>query len=246
MNRSANRKAKGKSLHRWKAVSAGVLAVVLLGTLGGVGQQAPETSPEMALALFRSRVEAHLSETMRPAGKSREKATPVDLRPADAMFLQLLLIQARDAAAHQSLDRLSGWSKSIQSRFETQNAPSLDVDVVRFAEARMAAESARIEAEQKRMVERANSLMGRPPAAPLTALLPAPGEDLPEGVEKQQKDLLAQGEELISKMYKSYEFGGISVTSLMEYEHGLYQLEVEYRQQVARAAVKLESEDPAR
>jgi hypothetical protein len=157
------------------------------------------------------------------------------------VFLQLLLIQARGAAARQSQDRLSGWSQAIQSRFEMQTASALDRDVVLFSLARMAAEAARIEAELKQVTQRANSLIDRPATAPLTALLPVSEGDA-DGMERRQKDLLEQGQELIAKMYKSYQFGGISVTSLMEYEKELYETEVEYRQGVARAAVRAAEE----
>ena len=220
----------------------GLFCAVLPGGEQAIGQTTVLAPEELTLAQFRSRVENHLSEAARAGGRSREKPPPVDLRAADEVFLQLLLIQARGAAARQSQDRLSGWSQAIQSRFEMQTASALDRDVVLFSVARMAAEGARLEAELKQIVERANSLIGRPATAPLTALLPVSGEDLADGIEKPRKDLLEQGQELIAKMYKSYQFGGISVTSLMEYEKELYETEVEYRQEVARAAVKAAGE----
>ncbi len=223
----------------------GLLCATLPGGERAISQTSALAPEELTLAQFRSLVENHLSETARAGGKSREKTPPVDLHASNEVFLQLLLVQARSAAARQSQDRLSGWSKSIQSRFETQTAPALDRDVVLFSEARMAAEGARIEAEWKRIVERANSLMGRPATAPLVALLPASDDTLADGVEKQQKDLLEQGQELVAKMYKSYQFGGISVTSLMEYEKELYETEVEYRQEVARAALQAADGPPS-
>jgi outer membrane protein TolC len=190
-------------------------------------------------------VATHLSEAARSTPKSRdtsrEKVPPPDLRPAEELFLQLLLVQARVAAAHQSVDRLAGWRKSIESRFQTQNAPELDVDTIRFAEARMSAESARIEAEEKRLVAQANFVMGRSAASPVVALLPVAPDDPADGAEKRQKDILAQGEELISKLYKSYQFGGIPLIALLWNEQELYKTEIGYRSDVARDAVRPET-----
>jgi hypothetical protein len=171
--------------------------------------------------------------------KSREKVPPPDLRSADDLFLQLLLNQANDAAVRQSLDRLSGWRKSIESRFQTQNVPELDVDTIKFAEAKRTAESARVEAEQKRIVDQADAMMGHPASSPFQALLPpaAGADDPPNALEKQQRDLLGQGEELIVKQFKAYEFGGIALGNLLWQEQQLYQTELEYRAGVARDAV---------
>ena len=220
--------------------------LILVQAPPGVCQTAtdsfPDASNELTLDQFRSLVSAHLSQVSRGTNKSRDPKPSPDLRPADEVFFQLLMIQAKDAAAHQSIDRLSGWSKSIQSRFETQNAPELDVEVVRFEEARMSAEAARTEAEQNRIIDRANRLLGRPANTPLVALLPDSGGQESSAVESQAKEVLAQGEELVAKMYKNYQFGGISVTSLMEYEKVLYEFELEYREALARNAMKPASE----
>ncbi|MBI4478922.1 MAG: hypothetical protein HY651_02765 [Acidobacteria bacterium] len=237
---SMYRKCRGKLRVQPKLpwLSAMRTLLLLLYCSAGRGQTAPDSSTELTLAQFRGLVATRLSETSRAATKSREKPPPPDLRPAEELFGRLLQIQARSAAAHQSLDRLAGWSKAIQARFQTQNAPQLDVDVARFEEARMAAESARLETERKRLVERANALLGRPAEIPLVALLPLSSAEVPNGVDKQQKEALAQGEELVTKMYKSYQFGGMAVTALMAYEKVLYEFELEYRQQVARDAMK--------
>ncbi|MBI2820455.1 MAG: hypothetical protein HYX73_10795 [Acidobacteria bacterium] len=240
-NRSLSR-----SRHRAQSLVSMLALLILLQAIAGFSQSAPKAtadSPnELTLDQFRSLVSARFSQTSRVTNKSRDPQPSQDLRPADEVFFQLLMIQAKDAAAHQSLDRLSGWSKSIQSRFQTQNAPELDVDVARFEEARMSADSARIEAEQKRIIERANRLLGRPATSPLVALLPTSDGEESGGLEKQQKDVLTQGEELVTRMYKSYQFGGISLTSLMAYEKVLYEFELEYRQALARNAMKPSSE----
>jgi len=215
-----------------------LVAALLLHAARGYSQTAADSSSQLTLTQFRSLVAARLSETSRATSKSRDKQPPPDLHPAEEVFARLLILQARGSAVHQSVDRLAGWGKAIRLRFQTQNAPELDVDVARFEEARMVAESARIEAEKKRAVEQANSLLGRPAAAPLVALLPLSRAEDPNGVDKQQKDVLAEGEELVTKMYRSYQFGGITVTALMEYEKVLYELELEYREQWARDAMK--------
>ena len=219
-------------------LSAILGALLLLHAARGYSQTAADSSSQLTLAQFRSLVAARLAEASRTTSKTRDKQPSPDLQPAEEVFARLLILQARVGAVQQSVDRLAGWSKAIQLRFQTQNAPEFDVDVARFEEARMVAESARIEAEQKRAVEQANSLLGRPPAAPLVALLPLSSSENPNGVDKQQKDVLAQGKELVTKMYRSYQFGGITVTALMEYEKVLYELEIEYREQWARDAMK--------
>jgi hypothetical protein len=191
----------------------------------------------MTLEQFRAQVIARAAESVPP--KSREKAPPPDLRAADELFLQLLLAQANAAAVRQSLDRLSGWHKSIESRFQTQNVPELDLETIKFAEARRSAEAARADVDVKRIVEQANAMMGHPAGSSFQALLPVAGtsDDPPSALEKQQRDLLGQGEELIGKQFKSYQFGGTALGSLLWQEQQLYQTELEYRAGVARAAV---------
>jgi hypothetical protein len=240
MNRAALIIARraGKPFFRGWLPPCAVMLLSIACTAYCFAQSASNQSNEFTLQQFRSLVEARLAESSKVSGKSRDKTPAPDLRPAEELFSRLLAVQARGAAAHQSADRLAGWRRAIETRYQTQNAPQLDLEIARFAEARIAAESARIEAQQKQLVEQANSLLGRPPAAPFTALPMRSSEDSLTAAEKQNKDLLAQGEELLSKMFKSYQFGGISVTSLMEYENGLYEIEVEYRLQVARDAVK--------
>ena len=229
-----------------------LLALLLAPAADGIGQTAPEAaSPdaaqpalqsELTLPQFRHLAAARLAQAAPATGRSRDPQPPPDLRPADEVFLQLLLIQARDAAVNQSMERLSEWSKSIQSRFRIQNAPQLDLDVARFEEARMAAESSRIEAEQARIIERANRLLGRPPATPLLAILAESDGAESNAAEKRAGEVLAQGEELVAKMYQSYQFGGITLTSLMEYEKVVFEVDLEYRQTLARTAMRAAAE----
>ena len=177
-----------------------------------------------------------------PPAARRDKAPAAkpDLREAEEIFFRLLAAQARHAAAQQSLDRLSGWSKAIQARFEAQNAPELDVQTIRFAEARMAAESDRLGAERRQAVAVANVLLGRSGQEPLTALPGSGAEGAGNGVSGE--DLLAQGRELLARMYQSYSFGGTALPALLWQEQQVYQAELSYRAAAAAAASTWPSE----
>jgi len=246
-----------RTLHRnlrQQGVAAGAALLLALVLRPAAAFSQVADSGEMTHAQFRSLVEARLVEASRLAGKSKEKAPPPDLRAAselraaDEVFLQLLVAQARQAAAQQSVDRLSGWSKAIQTRFETQNAPELDVETIRFAEARMAAESARFEQQRRQAAAQANALLGRAPGAPLLALFSAtPADPAASAVTqsaanqssaKPDGDLLAQGRELLAKLYQSYSFGGAPLSALLWQEQEVYKAEWEYRVEMARAAMK--------
>src|SRR5262245_4848129 len=99
----------------------------LMGDVFGLAQVTQNTSGGITLYQFRNQAAAKL-DAARSAAKTRDKtAAPPDLRSADELFLQVLLVQARAAAAQQSVDRLAGWRKSIESRFQTQNATELDL-----------------------------------------------------------------------------------------------------------------------
>jgi hypothetical protein len=201
----------------------------------------------MTLAQFRSRVEARLTEQSRAASRSREKLPPPDLRIADEAFSQLLAAQAREAAARQSVDRLSGWSKAIQVRFQAQSAPALDVEMVRFAEAKATAQSAQYEAERQRALRKANSLLGKPANSALVALLPVPSSATsPGALEKLEKEILPQGRELLARLYQSYLFGGSPLSSLLWQEQELYRTELQYRVWLARDAMESSSTGPER
>jgi hypothetical protein len=200
----------------------------------------------MTLAQFRSRVEVRLREQA-AASRSREKSPPPDLRVADEAYFELLASQARQAAARQSVDRLSGWNQAIQARFQAQSAPALDVEIIRFAEAKAGSESARYEAERQRALRSANSLLGRPADAPLLALLPASsGAEAPGVLEKLEKEVLPQGQELLAKLYQSYLFGGIPLSSLLWQEQELYRTELQYRVALARQAMEPAGAGPER
>jgi outer membrane protein TolC len=191
--------------------------------------QATADAGGMTLAQFRAAVEARLLESARTASRSREKPPPPDLGPAEETFAELLLAQAGQAAAQQSLDRLSGWGKAIQARLEAQSAPELDLETIRFAEARMTAESARFDRRRAQAAAAANALLGRPAEAPLTALLPSGSREASNEGGKAEGDLLAQGRELLAKMYQSYSFGGTPLSALLWQEQQVYAAELAYR-----------------
>jgi hypothetical protein len=242
MNADRTRSHSALSLRAWRIPLAAALFAVLIVAHGSLAQAPPGFSGDITLEQFRAQVEAHANEAARAVPKTRDKTPPPEMRSTDELFLELLLEQAKDAALHQSVDRLAGWRKSIESRFQTQSVPELDVDTIRFAEAKRIAESARAEAEQKRIVDQANALMGRPAGSPLVALLPpapAGSDDPPDALEKQEKELLGQGEELIVKQYKTYQYGGIALSALLWQEQQLYETELEYRAGVSRDAVLL-------
>jgi hypothetical protein len=215
----------------------------LFGAAEGLSQAAPDSPAEMTLAQFRSRVEARLTEQSRAASRSREKLPPPDLRIADEAFSQLLAAQAREAAARQSV----GWSKAIQVRFQAQSAPALDVEMVRFAEAKATAQSAQYEAERQRALRKANSLLGKPANSALVALLPVPSSATsPGALEKLEKEILPQGRELLARLYQSYLFGGSPLSSLLWQEQELYRTELQYRVWLARDAMESSSTGPER
>jgi hypothetical protein len=171
------------------------------------------------------------------------------LAPADELFSNLLAAQAREAATRQSVDRLSGWSKTIEARFQIQNAPALDRDMIRFVEAKASAESARYSAERQRLAGQANALLGRPAEAPLVAVLqlgsgPAPAgaaaSDSAAALARLESEVLPQGQELLAKLYQSYLFGGVPLTTLLSHEQRLYAADLDYRLWAAAEAFEAE------
>jgi len=231
---------------RSRSSAATVFLAVLFGVAEGLSQAAPDSSAEMTLAQFRSRVEARLTEQSRAASRSREKLPPPDLRAADEAFSQLLAAQAGEAAARQSVDRLSGWSKAIQARFQAQSAPALDVEMARFAEAKATVQSAQYEAERQRALRKANSLLGRTADSALVALLAPPSDVSSGALEKLEKEILPQGRDLLAKLYQNYLFGGIPLSTLLWQEQELYRTELQYRLWLAREAMEPSGAGPER
>ncbi|MSO19178.1 MAG: hypothetical protein EXQ56_01745 [Acidobacteria bacterium] len=156
---------------------------------------------------------------------------PPDYHASDETFLQILLAQAGAAAARQSQDRLAGWNQAIQLRLETQSISSLDAEILAHAEKQTASEVARLEANRRRAIARANAVAGRPTAEPLLAVVePAPpsNEDA-QGLELFERDVVPRGQELLKKLFQSYSVGGVSVSELLWQEQQATQVEMNYR-----------------
>lgn len=215
---------------------------------------AAEPGTEVKLAEFRALVQSASQPEKAEKKGQAEKSTKPEPNPerAEDVFFRLLMEQGRVAAARQSLDRLSGWEKTAQVRLQTQNASAEDVDLLRFAAARAAAVVAQSEAARLKVLREANALLKRPPESPLTAMTEsfvaesaatppataAPtaasskqevGADVASRKAQFEKELLPLGNELLSKMYQSYLFGGTPVAALLWQEQQVYQAELAYR-----------------
>jgi len=178
---------------------------------------------------------------------------------AAELFFRVLGAQGRVSAARQSLDRVSGWYKAAQARLQAQNVPPSDVELLRFAQVKAAARVAQFETERLRAVEQTNLLLKRPASTPFVALMESPPEAAPQKMEQKagvpstaapqdiapdftsrkaalENELLPLGNELLGKMYQSYLFGGIPLTSLLWQEQEVYEADLEYRLLLLEAA----------
>ena len=190
---------------------------------------------------------------------------------AEEVFFQLAASQGREAAARQSLDRLSGWHEAAQVRLEAQSIPPLEVDMLRFSEARAAAQAAQRQAERRTAMGQANLLLGRVPYDPLVALAQAfplaasdnteaqSGIPLVSGEQPEppltreewtqwadrkaqfEKQLLPQGRDLLAKMYQSYLLDGTPLSALLRQEQEVYRTELQYRLLLVEAEKRLAS-----
>jgi len=240
---------KGVLRRRRARLLAVIPAIGLLAFLLPVRSTAQENS-ELALLQFRA-----LAQSRQPPN------TPeISRQRVDETFFQLLAAQGREAAARQSLDRLSGWSKAAATRVATQSSPALDAELLQFSEVRAAVQVAQFEAERRQAQQQANLLLGRNFEMPLTALpssapadksagsdqeLRPPAasskEDAPWGKlrDRFEDELLPQARELLGKMYQNYLFGGVPLSALLWQEQLVYQTELQYRQVLAKAAMQL-------
>lgn len=243
--------------------SAGLLPVFLLAGLVGSltpSRGAAEGDSELTLLQFRALVQSQPRSPKSPEiGRQRVEET----------FFRLLRAQGREAAARQSLDRVSGWSKAAAARLAVQSSPALDAEVLHFSEVRAAAQVAQGEAERRQAQQQANALLGRNPDSPLTALtssagpvseagktespsrassplpqqqnVPAPSETAAWAKLRDQFEnvLLPQANELLSKMYQNYLFGGLPLSALLWQEQVVYQTELQYRLVLAQAERQL-------
>ena len=142
----------------WRRILTGIL-LLAGGIPGALCRVAAEPKSELTLSEFRALV--------------REQSPQASQERAWEVFSRLLAAQGNKAAARQSLDRLSGWHKAVQARFQAQNAPALDVELLRFSEAKAAASVAQFEAERREALREANFLLKRPPNSALVALMEA-------------------------------------------------------------------------
>ena len=193
--------------------------------------------------------------------RSAQAQQPAPLSDAKEVFRQLLAAQGREAAARQSLDRISGWSKVVQVRFEAQHANALDVEMLRFAEMKTAGELAQIQTVRREAMQEANRLLGRDSDTALAAIaqtLPSSslstGESVqassgsrdttpetpdisqrPAALETFQKEIMPRAQELLSKLYQNYLYGGVSLSTLLWQEQEIYRAELRYWSALAEA-----------
>jgi hypothetical protein len=192
-----------------------------------------------------------------PASGQTSEAGAAGRRGAEGEFFRLLAAQGRAAAARQSVDRLSGWTKAAEARLAAESAPPLDVDTLRFAEAKAEARLARFEAEQRRAAREVNQLLGRSADSPLLALT---SQAAPDSVEKPgpagstqgefakrraqfEQGLLPQARDLLGKTYQNYLFGGVSLSALLWQEEQVYETELQYRLFLVEAERELAAAD---
>lgn len=242
-----SRDSAQKTLRPARRIVARSLALTFLAALAG---SAADQKTELTLPAFRAQVREQSSPEKQQSNVERA----VDI------FLRLLAAQGREAAARQSLDRLSGWYKAAQARLQAQNAPVSDVELLRFAQVKAAARAAQFEAERLSAAEEANLLLKRPATAPFVAVIESPAQTNPQKADQKtesaaapppeirpdiasrkaafEKELLPRGNELLGKMYQSYLFGGIPLTSLLWQEQQVYSAEMEYRLLLVEGAKK--------
>ena len=232
-------------------------------------QRPPEPGPELTLAEYRLLLPDHSAEPSPEAAARRpddtDDALDAGTDAADSgiradgadrpnsparIFFALLAVQGREAAARQSLDRLAGWTSAAETRLAAQSAPVLEVEMLRFAEARAEVRLERFEAQRRRALAAANRLLGRDPASPLLALTtvthppdalsnappasspPPSGEkpsDFAPPIARFEQDLLPQGHDLLAKTYQNYLFGGVALSALLWQEEHVHQTELQYR-----------------
>ena len=251
----------------WQYSTIGILATVLAAP--AAAQKNELTFAEFR-ALLRQQAPASAAQPdLERTGKDRAakdraaEARAVEERVRDEragevragrVFFRLLAAQGKAAAARQSVDRLTGWYQTAQTRVQAQSAPASDADLLRFAQARAASRLAQFEAERLRNVQRANQLLKRPPNTPLVALFPEPppesaaaqstasrppekpsekiGDVSPDIAGRRaqfEKELLPAGHELLTKLYQSYLFGGAPLTTLLWQEQQVYRTDLDYR-----------------
>ena len=146
-------------LNRRIVTTVSLLAIGILGVTLSV--RSAEQKTEFTLSEFLAAVrEQGPRETLQ-----------VNVERAAEIFSRLLVAQGKLAAARQSLDRLSGWHKSVLARVQAQSAPGADEELLRFSEANAVAHVAQFEAERRDALREANLLLKRPPESAMVALM---------------------------------------------------------------------------
>ncbi|MBI1955496.1 MAG: hypothetical protein HYS38_03795 [Acidobacteria bacterium] len=165
-----------------------ILLSLLATTGAGVVGWAADEATGLTLPQFRAQVRI-------PSPLPRQREDPAAVaalrQRADAVFFDLLAAQGKKEAARQSLDRLSGWSKAAEARLAAQQVSPLDMELLRFAEAKAAARLARSEAEQRRWLQEASRLLGREPDSSWIVLTSRTAADQPAEPEKSKQPPLS-------------------------------------------------------
>ncbi|MBI4442416.1 MAG: hypothetical protein HY649_03450 [Acidobacteria bacterium] len=238
---------RGRLSTNWKA--AIVLAVAALS--GVLRLPAAQTPTQLTLSQFLDLIRSRSAQAQQPA----------PLSDAKKVFSRLLAVQGREAAARQSLDRISGWSKVVQARFEAQHANALDVEMLRFAEMKAGVELAQFQAVRRAAMQEANRMLGRDSDTALVAITqtmpsssPPTGETVqtissrpavtaetpdisqrPAALDTFQKEVMPQAQALLSKLYQNYLYGGVSLGTLLWQEQEIYKAELSYWSALAEA-----------
>ncbi|OFV98025.1 MAG: hypothetical protein A3F68_04335 [Acidobacteria bacterium RIFCSPLOWO2_12_FULL_54_10] len=181
------------------------------------------------------------------------------LQLADDAFFLLLAAQGEEAAARQSLDRISGWSKASELRLEAQQIAPLDREMLLFAEAKASARLSLAEADRRRAQAQIAQAVGKPATTLYLAVMrrdqdspaesqsqPAPGNasSVSDLAARLEKELLPQAHELLGKIYQSYLFGGVSLTDLLWIEEEVFGTELQYQKILVQVDKESNPPDP--
>jgi len=189
----------------------------------------------------------------------KEPAGP-SLLLADDAFFQLLAAQGEEAAARQSLNRISGWSKASELRLEAQQMAPLDREMLLFAEAKASARLSLAASDRRSAQAQIAQLIGKPSTTLYLAVMrrdnsssqashaepPAPSNasSVSDLAVRLEKALLPQANELLGKIYQSYLFGGVSLTYLLWIEEEVYGTELQYHEILVQAEQESYAPEP--
>ncbi len=163
-----------------------LVPLLVLGTAGSaLSLRAADAPAELTLPQFRMQVREQT-----PPAKQAEST-----KRAEKVFLQLMVAQGKEAAARQSLDRLSGWHEAARARLEAQSAPPLEVEILHFSEAGAAVRVAQFQSERRRALRQANLLLSRAPDSSLVALTQALAVTSSDNTGEQSGIALNSGEQ---------------------------------------------------